>query len=457
MRKLCTLMDSILSRRAGLAGADSDCSALVRTPEAEASFCAIHAATRAHPVHLEIENSAVPGSYFLGKCVVKDSVLCLSDLRGDELKCAGAGGITRDETIHVQGSYLVNTLVHANSHDPGNPSEFTIRDSIALHYSNIHGAPVERCLLKPFATLDLTTGIDSTIGTFSYVNTGRLQNESVGDGRIWMAGKDFELKYSFHPDVLRRYINLDTGDVGGIFVDFLRARQSDFREVFSGKTLPRPCNPGSYANPYAVLKGECALGDRAFVAQRAYLENARLGDGANVQENCYIIDSVLEGNNVSAHGSKLICVHEEKNVFVGFNAFLRGAWGKALRVGEGCIVAPHTIIDLDEAVEIPAQHLVWGFIRNGKDLEANSVALDDLAKVTGKVEKGALSFSGNGGSFVHGFQHRVEHILEGNGALCTGDRHHGHAQTYCDVVFNVLHPISGGEGKGMLPSITIRG
>jgi len=457
MQKLCTLMDSIMTRWPGLAGADRDCAALIRAPEAETSFCAVHGTTGAHPTHLEIENSAVPGSYFLGKCVVKDSVLYLSDLRGDELKCAGSAGLTQDEMFHVQGSYLVKTLVHANSHDPDNPGMFTIRDSLALDYANIHGAPVERCLLKPFATLDLTTGIDSTVVVYSFVNTGRLEKQRVGDGQIWFAGKDFELKYSFAPDVLKRYVNVDSGQVRGALVDFLNARQEGFREMFSGKAPGYRSAPAAFANPYAVFKGECRLGEKAFVAQRAYLENARLGDGVNAQENCYIIDSVLDGNDVSAHGSKLICVHESRHVFVGFNAFLRGAPDKMLRVGEGCIVAPHTIIDLDEAVEIPPQHLVWGYIRNAKDLEGNSVALDDLAKVTGEAVKGALVFRGNGAGFVKGFRHRIEHILEGNGALCAGEKHRGHAQTYSDSAFSVLYPLPGGEGKGLFPSITIRG
>ena len=81
---------------------------------------------------------------------------------------------------------------------------------------------------------------------------------------------------------------------------------------------------GASLNRYALVKGESHISENVLVAQRAYLENAWLGKGANAQENCYIINSRLEGNNVTAHGGKIIHANLGKNVFVGFNSFLRG-------------------------------------------------------------------------------------------------------------------------------------
>jgi 6-pyruvoyltetrahydropterin/6-carboxytetrahydropterin synthase len=38
-------------------------------------------------------------------------------------------------------------------------------------------------------------------------------------------------------------------------------------------------------------------GRNVLVAQRAYIENSWMGDGANAQENCYILHSRLHGHN----------------------------------------------------------------------------------------------------------------------------------------------------------------
>ncbi|MCK7505454.1 MAG: hypothetical protein MZV70_16145 [Desulfobacterales bacterium] len=57
---------------------------------------------------------------------------------------------------------------------------------------------------------------------------------------------------------------------------------------------------------YAVIKPKTRIGANVLVAQRAYVENSILGKGSNAQENCFIINSHLKGNNVTAHGAKLI-------------------------------------------------------------------------------------------------------------------------------------------------------
>jgi carbonic anhydrase/acetyltransferase-like protein (isoleucine patch superfamily) len=117
------------------------------------------------------------------------------------------------------------------------------------------------------------------------------------------------------------------------------------------------------------------------VAQRAYLDNAWLGKGANAQENCYVVDSRLDGNDVLAHGAKVIHARLGKRVFVGFNSFLRGTNESPLSIKGGSIVMPHTIIDLEEPLEIPQKHLVWGLIRNRNDLKSNSLSLEKLSAV----------------------------------------------------------------------------
>ena len=59
------------------------------------------------------------GSYFLGKCLVENSVLYKSDIRGDDLKKKGDvicyQGIdevvlNRDQEIRIRDSFLAKTL-----------------------------------------------------------------------------------------------------------------------------------------------------------------------------------------------------------------------------------------------------------------------------------------------------------------------------------------------------------
>ena len=53
------------------------------------NFYAFYGITMDHPLDLHFEHSALAGSYFLGKCKVKNSILYKSDIRGDELKRKG--------------------------------------------------------------------------------------------------------------------------------------------------------------------------------------------------------------------------------------------------------------------------------------------------------------------------------------------------------------------------------
>ena len=141
-------------------------------------------------------------------------------------------------------------------------------------------------------------------------------------------------------------------------MDFVESRKRDFERVFGFLYASRPetYSPGSFVSRYAVVKGETSIGENVLVAQRAYLQNAKMGKGANAQENSYVVDSVLEGYDVGAHGAKIIGSQLGVNVFVGFNSFLRGTPEAPLVIGEGSVVLPHTIIDLVEPVELPAWH-----------------------------------------------------------------------------------------------------
>jgi len=63
---------------------------------------------------------------------------------------------------------------------------------------------------------------------------------------------------------------------------------------------------------------------------------------------------------------------------------------------------PHTIMDLNEPLKIPAGHIAWGYIRNAKDLARHSISIKALSKIDGKFNLGAMRFKGNGAQFVQG-------------------------------------------------------
>jgi len=431
-------------------------------------FYACYGFTPQHPLHFHFRSSNLAGSYFLGKCAVDRSVLYKSDIRGDELKAKGElfhfQGSTiplrDDEIIRIRDSYLIKALVHCYSHDPEDLETFLIQNTVSMHYANIHGSPIEGCFLGPFSTVDLTTLHDCVIGAFAYIQVGELSHEQVPPGKIWIkAGDQFSFSYSFPRKVLDKYITIDPGKgPRGIFMDFVEARKTDFQEIFNVVDLKAPVKvPQSTSlNRYALVKGETHIGENVLVAQGAYLENAWMGRGANAQENCYIIDSRLEGNNVTAHGGKIIHARLGKNVFVGFNSFLQGKPEKPLAIGKECIIMPHTIIDPDEPIKIPSGHLVWGFIRNQKDLEQHSMSIKALSRVKSEIARGAMRFQGSGTQFVQAFKHRIDHILEANGAFFDGKQNKGHAQKEQDIAFNIIHPYSKGPLKGFYPTIDIR-
>lgn len=431
-------------------------------------FYAFYGITPNHPLDLVFRHSSLAGSYFLGKIRVRNSILYKSDIRGDELKHQGDVfkyqnfeiPITRDEGIDIEDSFLIKTLVHNFSHDPETLEKFFIRDTLSTHYANIHGSPCDGCFLGPFATVDLTTMRDCVIGTFSYVQAGEVGHLNVGPGTVWVRSPDeFNFLYRYPLDKLSHYIDFIEGrPPQGFVMDFVEDRKEGFRRVFDVVHLEQSVSiPASASlDRYAVIKPKTSISENVLVAQRAYLQNAWLGKGANAQENCYIINSRLEGCNVTAHGAKIIEADMGKNIFVGFNSFLRGRARNRLTIGDESVVMPHTIIDIKNPLTIPPGHLVWGLITNPQELEANSIALKDLSKIDDVFIKGNFSFEGSGAAFVTAFRDRIHHILEANGAFFDGKKNKGHAQKNQNISFNTIQPYPDGEFQGLYPAIVIQ-
>jgi len=431
-------------------------------------FYAFYGLTLHHPLHFHFNHSSLAGSYFLGKCLIDHSVLYKSDIRGDELKCKGdilkslgmEIPLQDDEVIRIKDSYLIKNLVHSNSHDPESPEEFIIQNTVSMHYANIHGSLVEGSFIGPFTTVDMTTLHGCNIGTYAYVQTGELSHRSIEDGQIWIRAQDaFSFQYFYHPDDLKRYIHLEPGkNPEGILMDFVEDRKKDFESAFEVVQFKHHFQvpQGASVSRYAIVRGDTHVSENVLVAQRAYLEDAWLGKGSNAQENCYIIKSFLEGYNITAHGGKIINSRLGEKVFVGFNSFLRGTPECPLTIGKGSIVMPHTIIDLEEPLDIPPGHLIWGYVQNGKSLQRHSLPLDRLLESGGnEIAQGAMIFQGSGSSFVKAFQHRIEHILEANGAYFDGQKNRGHAQKVNHISFNIIQPYPAGTLKGLYPTIDI--
>lgn len=431
-------------------------------------FYAFYGISPQYPLDFHFQRCNLAGSYFLGKCHVSDSILYKSDIRGDELKQKGdifnyegfKVPLHEDETIRIQDSYLIKTLVHNNSHDPESPEVFTIQNTVSTHYANIHGSDVKGCFMGPFSTVDLTALHDCVIEEFVYLQKKELAHYQVPAGTIWIsAGDAFEFHYQHDPEILKNYIRFEPGQIPqGIFIDFVEERKEDFQRIFdvvnleSFGTIPASAS----LSRYAVIRPKTKINENVLISQRAYIENSWMGKGANAQENCFIINSMLTGYNVTAHGAKIISAHLEENVFVGFNSFLRGSDAFPLKIGANSIIMPHTIIDLVEPVTIEASSVVWGFIRKQSDVEKNSVTISELETINGDFLRGGLRFKGEGKLFTEAFRHRIEHILEANGAYFDGTDNKGHAQQSQKISFNIIQPYPEGENTGLYPTIEIR-
>ncbi|MEJ2167969.1 MAG: transferase [Desulfobacterales bacterium] len=472
MKELKKLLDRIVQRiNINLRELDYDVSPFIHNLvdlNKMVEFYAFYGITPHHPLNFEFRHSSLAGSYFLGKIRTSSSMLYKSDIRGDELKHRGdiyryqnfEIAVNRDEGIEIEDSLLVKTLVHNYSHDPESLEKFFIRDTVSAHYANIHGSPSDGCFFGPFATVDLTTMRDCVIGPFSYVQAGEIGHLNVGPGTVWVRSPDmFNFLYRHPLDKLDRYINFAAGrPPQGVFIAFVEDRKEDFRRVFDVVKLEPPVLVPSNASldRFAVIKPRIRINENVLVAQRAYLQNAWLGKGANAQENCYIINSRLQGFDVTAHGAKIIEADLGENIFVGFNSFLRGRPESRLTIGQESIIMPHTIIDIGKPLTIPPGHLVWGLITEPADLELNSMSLADFSKINGRLVRGSLFFEGRGADFVSAFRDRIHHILQANGAYFNGTANRGHAQKNQKISFNTIQPYTDGDLQGLFPTILIQ-
>lgn len=431
-------------------------------------FYAFYGITPHHPLNFNFKHSNLAGSYFLGKCRVLNSLLYKSDIRGDELKKKGDTfhckdfeiEVYKDEEIEIEDSYLIKTLVHNYSHDPETLEKFFIKDTISAPYANIHGSPSDGCFLGPFSTVDLTTIRDCVVREFSYIQAGEINHMRIEAGTIWVKspGK-FNFLYQYPLNELKEYISFVEGNPPqGLFIDFAEARKEAFQRVFDSVNIDLSESVPSSASvdKFAVVKPKTQISENVLVSQRAYIENSRMGKGANAQENCYIINSNMEGYDVTAHGAKIIEVDMGKNVFVGFNSFLRGQHENRLKIGKGSIIMPHTIIDIKAPLTIPPGNIAWGLIRNQDELKENSLSLDDFSKINTYFSKGNMLFEGDGKLFVTAFTDRIHHILEANGAFFNGSENKGHAQKNQDISFNTIQPYPVGYKEGMYPTINIQ-
>lgn len=468
MKAITQLVDRIISRvNVNLEEFDFDVGPFVNASTNLAKmldYYASYAVTSKHPLKLQFSNSSIAASYFLGKCVVSRSVVYKSDVRGDELKRKGETivfgskelPLAEDEVITIRDSFLFRTLIHSKSHNLETPEEFFIRNTVAGHFSNIHGSTMEGCYLGVFATVDHMSLHSCIVGEFSYVQAEELFHRAIKPGTVWIANESFSFQYTYQEDVLKRYVALDESfRPVGLLIDFVESRKVDFERLFSQVNMDVLDTPqSSTVNRFALIKGKTRIGKNVLICQRAYLENAEMGVGSNAQENTYIINSKLSGYNVTAHGAKIINSTLGEKIFVAFNCFLNGKIGARIDIGAGCIIMPHTIIDADEPVTIPDNHLVWGFIGSQEDLQTNSISLDDLEKKT-EVTLGNMSFHGDGKVFVDAFRKRFEHILELNGAYFAKGKNRGHAQSDQSASFNMIQPYRTGPNRGIYPTITI--
>ena len=426
-----------------------------------AKFYAFYGITPHHPLNFHFSHSNLAGSYFLGKCRVDHSVLYKCDIRGDELKRKddifffGTHKIPvyEDECIQIRDSFLIKTLVHNYSHDPESLETFFIHDTMSMHYANIHGSPIEGCFLGAFSTIDLTTAHDCVIRRFSYVQVGEMSHVHVDPGTIWIKKDNaFNFLYRYPRPILDRYINFvpGQGPPRGIIIDFIQERKDDFKRVFDEIHLELPDIhlPGEFCDRFAVIKKSTRIRENVLVAQRAYIQNSFLGKGANAQENCYIVNSHLDGYDITRHGAKS-AKPDWRRKFLSDLILFEGSTGipTEYRWRKHCNAAYHYRSGRAAFHSFRSSGL--GDISNSIDLKNNSLPLEEFSKIKSGLVMGEMLFEGDGKQFVEGLQDRIEHILEANGAYFNGRHNHGHAQQNNNISFNTIQPYPEGEFEGL--------
>ncbi|WP_027721703.1 transferase [Maridesulfovibrio zosterae] len=471
MKRINRLINHIISRiNVNLKPMGLDIEQVLKStikPDQLTKYYAYYALSIDHPLYFKFQESNLGGSYFLGKCDVDRSIIYLSDIRGDELKTEGTIArygdvgteLYQDEIIQIINSFLIKTLVHNYSRNPEIPEYFRILNTVAMYYANIHGTTTEGVYLGAFSTVDLSVMHNCIVGNYSYVQAGDLSTVCIDPGRVWIkADWKYEFNYRYPTATLEEYVSWDEeGELTGLFADFVGERRSDFLPMYDSLAFesPVPVPETAFLSRYAVVKGDCVINDNCLVAQRAYIEESFLGSGSNAQENSFIVNSECSALVVVAHGGKMVHSIIGEKVFIGFNSFLYGTADKKVSVGSGSIIMPHTIIHADEPITIPDDTLVWGHVRTQKDLKIQSMSFNDFSKEEA-ISLGNMTFKGNGKTFIHDFQNRIEHILVDNGARYDGQKSsRGHAQRTKSVSYNLFRPYLAGEKEGLFPTIIV--
>ena len=249
-------------------------------PNQMTKFYAFYGITPHHPLNFQFRHSNLSGSYFLGKCQATNSLLYKSDIRGDELKKKGdlfryrnfEIPVTRDEGIEIENSFLIKTLVHNYSHDPETPEKFFIRDTISVHYTNIHGSPTDGSFLGPFSTVDLTTLHDSLIGAFSYIQAGEVSHMNIKPGTVWARKPDvFNFLFRYSLDRLSPYICFEAGaPPRGIFMDFMETYKESFQYIFNVVNI----EPSISIPENASLDRFSVVKPKTHISEMSWLPNA---------------------------------------------------------------------------------------------------------------------------------------------------------------------------------------
>lgn len=418
-------------------------------------YCASYDATSKAPFELNFHECNIAGSYFLGNCRVDKSVVYKSDVRGDELKQKGDPAIqsesfilSDDEVISITNSFLCKTLIHSKSYNSETPENFFIKNTIASHYSNIHGSTLEGSCIGAFTTIDRTALHSCLVGDFSYIQAHDLFHKELERGTVWFENENYSFRYTYPETILNRYISLgEDSRPTGILYEFTEKLKTELEKMPPQLAdIPVDKSHPYFINHFAVIKGNTRIGKDVSICQRAFIENAEIGDNATVQENTYVINSKLLNYTIITHGGKAIHSTLGMNVFTGMNSFLNGKVDAEINIGDGCIILPHTIIDPVKQITIPPDQLIWGYISAQEDVATHSVSLKELNH-TKKISMEGMVFEGKGNAFVEALKHRIDLIAQ--------NRTNKRVQSPENTSVFVIQPYGTGPKTGIYPTLRI--
>jgi phenylacetic acid degradation protein len=134
-------------------------------------------------------------------------------------------------------------------------------------------------------------------------------------------------------------------------------------KVFSIDGVTPVIDPTAFVHPRAVLIGDVIVGPRVYIAPCASLRGdigrIRVGEGANIQDNCLMHcfpedECVVEDWGHIGHGTVMHGARVGANALVGMNSVLMDG----CRIGEAAFVAAMSFVPA--GFEVPARSLVAG-------------------------------------------------------------------------------------------------